>query len=358
MSKVDSANSDAPLLEHLGVAVIATDLSLDIQMWNAAAARTFGAAADRMQGTPILQIIPQERRSTAAAMLKRAIETGETIQLEFQHRDAQGGRRELAATIAPVLSPAGERTGASMCVRDITKRIALQEEVLEGRKMGALGEMAGAIAHHFNNILGGIVTSIDFARESGSEIVKDHVLAQTVKALQRATTLVNGLAAFAEGDRRAEDLGDLTEVINVVATEVERRLSDQGIDFFLNLPKLPVIPVPRVQVTTILRNIVQNAVEAMPDGGRLQIDVDRQDSHTAITVSDTGCGLDEGAQARVFEPFWTTKGDLGIDAGHPTGLGLAIAHGLVQMLGGTIGLTSEVGKGSAFRVTLPTSCAE
>ncbi len=355
MSEADTAGYDTQLSEHLGVAVIATDLNLDIRTWNAAAARTFGAAAERMVGTPIAQIIPQERRATAEDMLRRAIETGEAYQFEFQHRDAQGGRRELAAAIAPVLSVHGKRTGVSMCVRDITKRIALQAELDESRKMAALGEMAGAVAHHFNNILGGIVTSIDFAIASGHESVKDHVLEQTAKALQRATSFVNGLAAFAEGDRRAEDLGDLTEVINQIATEVEPSLKRQGIDFVLNLSTLPVIPVPKVQVTTILRNIIQNAIEAMPEGGKLQIDVSVQDDCAGVTISDTGCGLDEVAQSRAFEPFWTTKGELGTMGGDPTGLGLAIAHGLVQMLGGTISLTSQVGKGSSFRVALPIS---
>jgi len=335
------------------MAVITTDLELKIRTWNATAARTFGAAADRVIGTPILQIIPQERRATAEEILLRAIETGETIQFEFQHRDAQGGRRELASALAPVLSADGQKIGASMCVRDITKRIALQEKLDESRKMAALGEMAGAIAHHFNNILGGIVTSIDFAMDSGDASVKEHVLEQTTKALQRATTLVNGLAAFAEGDRRAEDLGDLTEVINHIAIDIETSLERQCIEFVVNLPQLPVIPVSRVQVTTILRNIIQNAVEAMPEGGKLQIDVSLENDQAAITISDTGCGLDRAAQSRVFEPFWTTKGELGAGPGHPIGLGLAIAHGLAQMLGGSIRLTSELGKGASFCVVLP-----
>ena len=103
------------LCEHLGMAVIATDLDLSIVTWNAAAARTFGAAADRMIGTPISCIIPQDRRRAAEQMLQRAIRTGETIQLEFEHRDAHGQRRELAGAIAPVVSDTGERIGASIC---------------------------------------------------------------------------------------------------------------------------------------------------------------------------------------------------------------------------------------------------
>ena len=341
------------LCEHLGVAVIATDLDLNIRTWNAAAGRTFGAAADRMIGTPVSHIIPQDRREMAERALRRALETGETIQFEFQHRDTMGEERELAGTMAPVVSDAGERIGASVCVRDITRRIVLQSELDESRKMVALGEMAGAIAHHFNNTLGGIVTSIDYANASGDSAIRDRILAQTSEALQRAMTLVEGLSAFAEGDRRANDLSDLTEIVNQLADDIEPDLRERGIELTLNLPQLPVIPTARVQVQTVLRNITQNAIEAMPDGGALRIDVSLYGQSVVVLIEDTGCGLDQEVKSRIFEPFWSTKGVLASGSQKATGLGLAIAHGLVHVLGGTISVTSQPGKGSCFRVTLP-----
>ncbi len=341
------------LLEHLGVAVIATDREFKIRTWNAAAARAFGAAAERMIGTPIISIIPQERRRAAEHMLRRAVQTGETIQFEFQHRDTRGTRRELAGTIAPVVSETGERIGASMCFRDITRRIALQGELSESRKMVALGEMAGAIAHHFNNILGGVVTSVDYARASNDQAIKTRVLEQLGGALHRATGLVKGLLAFAEGEQPADDLSDLTEIINDEADRIEKTIKGRNIEFTLAMSEPAVVPVARVQVKTILHNIVQNAIEAMADGGSLRIDVSTDGGSVIILVEDTGCGLDETAKSRVFEPFWTTKGVPAAGGGDATGLGLAIAHGLVHMIGGTISVTSEVGKGSCFRITLP-----
>jgi PAS domain S-box-containing protein len=345
------------LCEHLGIAVIATDADLNIRTWNAAAARMFGAAAERMRGTPITQIMPQERRPMAERMLRRAVETGETIQFEFQHRDSQGEGRELAGTIAPVVSDSGERIGASICIRDITRRIALQGELSEHRKMAALGEMAGAIAHHFNNILGGIVTSIDYAQASDDPAIKARILEQVGGALQRATALVDGLLAFAEGDQRADDLCDFTEIANEIAEEIEKDIAGRAIEFILILPRLPVMPVARAQVKTILHNIARNAIEAMVDGGTLRIDVSTADESLIILIEDTGCGLDEAAKSRIFEPFWSTKSVLSSATGKATGLGLAIAHGLLNMMGGTISVVSQVGKGSSFRVTLPLRAA-
>lgn len=342
------------LLENLGMAVVATDADYKIRTWNAAATRVFGAGADRMMGTPIISIIPQDRRRAASRMLRRTVRTGETIQFEFQHRDAHGTRRELVGTMAPVVSDSGKRVGASISVRDITQRIALQSELSESRKMASLGEMAGAIAHHFNNILGSVVVSIDYARSSDDVAIKIRVLDQLAVALQRATTLVGGLLAFAEGDRRIDARSDLKDIINDLAGEFKREVEGTGIEFTLSMPRLPSILVPGVQVKTICRNILRNAIEAMADGGTLHVDVSADDSTCVMLFEDTGCGLDEAAKSRIFEPFWTTKGVLASGgASAATGLGLAIVHGLVNMLRGTISVTSQVGKGSCFRVTLP-----
>ncbi len=127
------------------------------------------------------------------------------------------------------------------------------------------------------------------------------------------------------------------------------------------------MPVARGPVLTILQNISRNAIEAMPDGGKLSMEVSLGSDSVMIVISDTGCGLDEIAKSRMFEPFWTTKGEpAGRQAdsvagqarppglpGEATGLGLAIAHGLTRMIGGSISVDSKVGEGASFRITLP-----
>jgi len=346
------------LCEQVGVALVATDRNLNIRVWNGAAARMFGAGAERMIGTSILSIVPAERRRGAERMLRRAVKAGETSEFEFEHRDSQGEHRELAAVITAVATESGQKIGASMCVRDITRRIALQAELDESRKIASLGELAGAIAHHFNNVLGGIVTSIDYAIDAGDPALTQRVLEQTNRALVRATALVNGLLAFAEGGPRSGDLCDLTELVYELADEIERGIVGRGIDLTLNLPTLPVTPVPRTELLTVLRNITQNAIEAMPKGGKLTVEVETDARGVNIAVQDTGCGLDEVTRSRMFEPFWTTKGVLSAGTGRGIGLGLAIAHGLVQRLGGSINVRSEVNKGSSFQVFIPTSATK
>ncbi len=341
------------LCEHLGIALIATDTELNIRTWNDAAARLFGAAAERMIGTPLISVVPQERRRLAERLVRRAVDTGETLPFEFHYRNPEGKRRELAVLISPVVSGSGERIGAAACIRDITHRIAMENELFESRKMVALGELAGAIAHHFNNILGGVITSVDYAGSSENPLLMQRVLNQTGKALLRATSLVNGLLAFSEGYQRSDGLSDFTELVMTFADEIEREIEGTNIKLECNARALPILPVGQMQVKTILRNITQNAIEAMPEGGTLGIHVIVEDEWVIAEISDTGIGLDEAAQSRIFEPFWTTKRGPGEGGREAAGLGLAIAHGLAKVIGGKISVSSEPDKGSRFKVYIP-----
>jgi len=219
--------------------------------------------------------------------------------------------------------------------------------------MAALGEMAGALAHHFNNILGGALTRIDYAKTLDDPGEYERTLDPVGRALTRAIALVNGLLAFSEGDRRENDLADMTEIVTQVAQEIERNIQDRGIEFTLKLPPMRVISLTRAPVETILRNIAQNAIDAMPDGGALTLEVILK-NHTALfRMTDTGVGLRSEDLSRIFEPFWSTKSAGSGGAGHVTGMGLAIAHGLAHMIGGSILVESEPSKGSCFTVILP-----
>ncbi len=339
--------------EDAGVALIATDRDLYIRVWNAASVRLFDAGADRMLGRPISAIIPPERRGAAERALRRTIETGETSEFAFPRR-TQGGRRlELAGTIAPLLSESGARIGTVTCIRDITRFVVQQEERYEGRKLTALGQMAGMIAHHFNNIVGGVITSIDFATASDDPAHKSRVLEQAGFALTRATTLIHGLLVFAEGDPRSSDLADYTEILNDCADCVEHSIEGRNIELVVNIPKLPILPIPRVQLMTVLHNITQNALDAMPDGGTLRIDAALTEDRIVTEITDTGVGLEESLIPRIFEPFWSTKAGASSTPTSATGLGLAVAHGILQVMGGSIDVSSEPNKGSSFRVSVP-----
>ncbi len=173
----------------------------------------------------------------------------------------------------------------------------------------------------------------------------------------RASAIIRGLLAFAEGDRRGEDLADFTEVISEVADDLESLFREKNITLSVDLPRLPVIPIARTQLITVLQNITQNAVEAMPEGGTLSLVVRQDGDNLVISIRDSGCGLDENAMSHLFEPFFTNKKNLTTVDGQGAGLGLAITHGIVQSMGGTIRVASRLGTGSCFTITLPIPAA-
>ncbi len=341
------------LFEHAGVAMVGTDAQYRIKSWNQVTSRMFGAAAGRMVGTSLLAVIPQEGREDAERALKAAIEQGVTSQFEFVHRDEKGVRRQLAVTVSTIPDRKGTGVGALACFRDITNRMQLVEQLAQSRKMASLGEMAGAMAHHFNNILGGIVTSVDFALASTDPEVQQRVLLKSAQALGRATRLVDSLLAFAEGDRRHEDVADLTETVTQLVDRMEPEIRDRGMELLFEAQPIPPIPVYRNRIDTVLLNLIDNAIQAMKGGDVLTIRLGSAGEKICLEVEDTGCGMSDDELSRIFEPFYSRPHILRGSRDRGEGLGLAVVHGIVQDAGGSISVTSRVGRGTTFTIYLP-----
>jgi PAS domain S-box-containing protein len=339
------------LCDHAGVAMISTDTDLVIKTWNAAASKMFGASSNGMVGTGLMGIIPAETRETAERVMRKTIVRGDITHFEFRHRDAQGQPRTLAVAVSPVVEDDGRRIGALACVRDITRRIQLEGELAKRDKMSSLGSMAGRLAHHFNNILGGIVTSVDFALVSDDPHLQRETLKRTSDALARASKLIEALLAFAEGDRRHSDVCDLTEAIIFVANYVEKEFTEAGITLEMELGAIPVTTVPRVQIITVLENVLHNCVDALEVGGKASLTSRlEEDGVVVLTIADNGCGMEEEELRRAFEPFFSTKSMRGGDFEHHPGLGLAVAHGILEDLGHTILVKSVKNEGTTVTI--------
>ncbi len=344
------------LLSSAAMAVMAVDHDMKVVYCNGRAAELFGCPVKKLTGLTLGEIIGPERRHVIETLTQRAIEHGEYHEFEFRHETIPSLPRFLAVTISPICDPHGQPIGASTCIRDITRRIQLQEQLSQSRKMRALGVMAGNLAHHFNNILGSVVTGVDFARNSNDVRTLKRTLSNTAGALQRATQLLNGLLAFAEADYSDSDLADLTETVLYFVNQIESDLTQHRITLDLKLHEIPVMAVPMNQFMTVLRHLVGNAIDAMPDGGRLTLELEPQNQQVICRITDSGHGIEPKDLGRVFEPFYSTKELEEASAENRAqhhGLGLSVAMGIIHELGGTISITSQPGESTLVEIRLP-----
>ncbi len=249
-------------------------------------------------------------------------------------------------------------------VEEITERHRLEEQLRQARKMESIGRLAGGIAHDFNNILTTIVGYSEMMLDQiGADKPISGDLLEIRKAASRATELTRQLLAFGRKQTLQISPVDVNQVVRD-AHGMLRRLVSEDITFDLALDDgLPLIVADQLQLQQVLLNLAANAGDAMPKGGALRIESAAVDHETVmavvgsavepgqyvcLSVADTGHGMDARVVERIFEPFFTTK-----EPGHGTGLGLATVHGIVHQLGGHIGVASEVGRGTTFRMFFP-----
>jgi two-component system, cell cycle sensor histidine kinase and response regulator CckA len=246
---------------------------------------------------------------------------------------------------------------------DVTQRKLLEDELRQAHKMEAVGQLTSGIAHDFNNMLSIVIGYSDLLRMRPNENLTQKYVEQIATAGRRASALTRQLLAFS----RKQVIQPVVLDLNATTSEFEkmmRHLIGEDIEItFKRSPDLGLVKMDPAQVEQILMNLVVNARDAMPQGGRLSIDtanVELDETHprqtvhvppgpyVMLSVSDTGCGMDEKTQLHIFEPFFTTK-----DAGKGTGLGLSTVYGIVKQNAGHIRAFSVPGEGTTFRIYLP-----
>lgn len=247
---------------------------------------------------------------------------------------------------------------------DITERKRLEEQLLQSRKLEAIGQLAGGVAHDFNNVLGVIIGHCDLLREklADDEKANSHTAA-IKKSAEHAAALTRQLLAFSRKQAMQMRPLNLNEVI-LGASEMLKRVIREDIEITMKLdPDVGIVNADPIQVEQILMNLAANARDALPRGGRIIIETANVElnsehvvsrnglkagPHVLLSFSDNGCGMDRATLSRLFEPFYTTK-----EMGRGTGLGLSILYGIVRQSDGHISVYSEPGQGSTFKIYLP-----
>ena len=265
----------------------------------------------------------------------------------------------------------GESVGRVWSFRDVTERrraetaLRLSEEQLrQAQKLEAIGRLAGGVAHDFNNLLTAILGNCDLLLEElPAGGLQRRGVEEIQKAAERATALTRQLLAFSREQALELKVLDLNAVVAGMHRMLERLVGERIELILAPGPGLGRVRVDPGQLEQVVLNLVVNARDAMPDGGKLivetgNVEVDqgfaerhpplRPGRHVRLAVSDTGVGMDPETQARAFEPFFTTK-----ERGRGTGLGLATVYGVVRQCEGAIWLYSHPGRGTTFTIYLP-----
>lgn len=347
--------------------IITIDASYRVVVFNRAAEQIFSCPASQALGQPIENFIPERFHGK----FREYVQEFAVPDLPRRSLDSPGAlvgmRRDgeefpIEATISQVEAE-GEKL-FTIILRDIGARLRMEAELQQAQKMEAVGQLAGGVAHEFNNFLGVILGYSELLAEGARENERlTRYVGEIKTATQHAASLTRQLLAFSRKQVVEPQVLDLNQAI-WEGHKLLRRLVPASIDVIPILaPTLGRVKLDMGQIQQILINLVVNARDAMPEGGRVVIetaDVEldetfasrhigvRPVSYVMLSVSDTGSGIDPESRLHIFEPFYTTK-----QPGKGTGLGLSTIYGIVKRNGGHVTVESTVGKGTTFRIYLP-----
>ena len=312
-----------------------------------------GMTRTEVIGHPCYKIT--HRRNTPCAgehhpcPLVQTLETGKPSQTTHIHLDKNNQQRHIAISTYPMIAD-GDIIGAIEISRDITHTINVQKTLMQHEKLASIGRLSAGVAHEINNPLTTILTSAMLLQEDLSADDPTYEEMQTIanEAL-RCRKIVTSLLDFARQTKPQKKMTDINPVVaeTVLLTQKQAAFKDIVVQSEM-ADKIPELMCDKGQIEQALINLILNAVEATDEGGTITVATSWDDANqmALISVADTGQGIEEDKIDHIFEPFFTTK-----ESG--TGLGLSITHGIIEQHGGTINVTSSLGKGTRFSIHLP-----
>ena len=351
------------LFENAKDIIFTLDLEGNFTSINNSAVEVMGWSKSEALGINLKTLVAPEHLSLCRQMMQRILNDEPLQQFEI-NLIRKDGQKVLLEVSARLIQSEGTKKEVQGIARDVTERRRLESVVRQSQKLEAIGRLSGGVAHDFNNLLCVISGHTELLSE---RLAADHPTAKNVaqikKAVNSASTLVRQLLAFS----RKQVFYPQTLDLNKVVLETEKllsRLIGEHIEFSYKLHReLWQVRVDPVQIEQIIVNLALNACDAMPHGGKVSMRTENVElgdplgshrpnlpagNYVLLEVADDGHGIDEYAQNRIFEPFYSTK-----ELGKGTGLGLATVYGIVKQSGGAITVDSQPHQGTTFKIYFP-----
>ena len=318
-----------------------------------------GRPVDELLGQPLAKFFAQEDWPLIEAAWEECRTQGEavieSIRLPLPGADEGDDGLPVSITFGQFCYVDGELHG-HLVIKDISRRLKLQAQLVEQEKLAAIGSLASGVAHELRNPIGIIASALfdleELIETDDPEVLEDLAIARD--EIQRVQEIINNVLDFARSGQSEREWVDVGHGLAQAAALYRKSMASRDVELALAIEPTPEIWVNRVAIRQVMLNLVNNAFQATPDGGKVTLTVKPVDGdHIRLAVSDTGEGIAPEALSRIFNPFFTTKAP-----GKGTGLGLSIVYTIVQDHGGTIDVTSSPDKGATFTVTLPIRAAQ
>jgi PAS domain S-box-containing protein len=351
----DVKNFMESIIQSIGSGIIITGIHDTVTYINKAGERILGYSKDELTGKSFGIFSLREKQSIVHSLLNNPDDLDTRKEGWMRRKDKV--EFPVGFTINNHLSVRGETLGKIVIFRDMTNVFKIQEEILRMDRLVSLGKLSSGIAHELRNPLAGIKTTAQaLSEEMSKDDSRREYLNRITKEIDRLNDLLKTFFSFAKPQKLNLIDCSVKDVINEIIPFLFKEIADQGVRFVEAYhPQLPKIKVDKNQMYQVFLNLFLNAIQAMPNGGELKIEVSPTVSYSKdgpsqnfikIVISDTGKGIPPNIIHRIFDPFFTTK-PKGI------GLGLSITYQIIKKHGGTIKAESKLEKGTSFIINLP-----
>jgi signal transduction histidine kinase/CheY-like chemotaxis protein len=363
------------IIQTMTNGLVVVDEAARVTVFNKAAVTLLGYSAREVLGKSVRQAIPGAtelagviettlhhfsqapgQQPQGDSSLSRAATTLGPVrhpqnEINVHHRD--GNALPLAVNASPLRDSGGKLTGVVCLFEDLSEAKAIEAERRRLDRLAALGEMSAVVAHEIRNPIAGIAAGVEYLNKNNSEDWRHREdIAMILGEIERVNRILEDILSVARPFQLKLSIQTLPDIVEHVLHRYQTSLEKRAIRVIRRYaPLLPQAQVDRERMEQALTNLVLNAVEVMPNGGTLGIGLGGNEHWLIITISDTGPGISHDVQRCIFEPFFTTKA-------RGTGLGLAVAQRIIEEHGGTIEVSSEIGKGTKFTIQLPLSAKE